>query len=141
MPIYSISHVLSSSDPIAVQRIAEHVLSRYPAEAVTLISGPTLAMVQLRMQESVAHSAFNAGEILVTEVRLTLAGVFGFGMVIGDDPLHATALAVIDAALRLPDDRNADIHASIELLERQLQQRHAEQFAASASTKVDCDTL
>jgi alpha-D-ribose 1-methylphosphonate 5-triphosphate synthase subunit PhnG len=137
--MYSVSHVLSLSDSQQVQAIAEQILGQYPTEAVTMISGPKLAMVQLRMQESVANSAFNAGEILVTEVRLELNGIFGFGMIIGDDPLHATALAVIDAALRNPDISHTDIHAAIATLTQQLHDRHIEQFAASASTKVDFD--
>ncbi len=137
--MYSVSHVLSLSDPRQVQAIAEQILAQHPAEAVSMISGPKLAMVQLRMQESVANSAFNAGEILVTEVRLELNGIFGFGMIIGDDPLHATALAVIDAALRNPAEPHADIHAAIATLTQQLRDQHTEQFAASASTKVDFD--
>jgi len=137
--MYSVSHVLSLSDPQHVQAIAEQILSQYPTDAVTMISGPKLAMVQLRMQESVANSPFNAGEILVTEVRLELNGVFGFGMIIGDDPLHATALAVIDAALRTTDAPNTVIHDAIATLTQQLHEQQVEQFAASASTKVDFD--
>jgi alpha-D-ribose 1-methylphosphonate 5-triphosphate synthase subunit PhnG len=139
--MYTISHILSHSPVATVTAMAEQVLQHYPADAVTIISGPRVAMVQLRMQESVANSVFNAGEILVTETRLELNGTFGFGMIIGNDPTFATALAVIDAALRLPGDPHADLHTTINDLGDQLSTSQQRQFAAANSTKVEFDVF
>ncbi len=139
--MYTISHILSHSPVATVTALAEQVLQHYPADAVTMISGPRVAMVQLRMQESVANSVFNAGEILVTETRLELNGTFGFGMIIGNDPTFATALAVIDAALRLPGDPHADLHTAINDLGDQLSTSQQRQFAAANSTKVEFDVF
>jgi len=139
--MYTISHILSHSPVATVTALAEQVLQHYPAEAVTMISGPRVAMVQLRMQESVANSVFNAGEILVTETRLELNGTFGFGMIIGNDPTFATALAVIDAALRIPGDPHAELHDAIAELGAQLSTAHQRQFAAANSTKVEFDVF
>jgi alpha-D-ribose 1-methylphosphonate 5-triphosphate synthase subunit PhnG len=139
--MYTISHILSHSPVATVTALAEQVLQHYPADAVTMISGPRVAMVQLRMQESVANSVFNAGEILVTETRLELNGTFGFGMIIGNDPTFATALAVIDAALRLPGDPHADLHTAIYDLGDQLSTSQQRQFAAANSTKVEFDVF
>ncbi|RLT24140.1 MAG: phosphonate C-P lyase system protein PhnG [Chloroflexi bacterium] len=139
--MYTTSHILSHSPVASVTALAEQVLQHYPADAITIISGPRVAMVQLRMQESVANSVFNAGEILVTETRLELNGTFGFGMIIGNDPTFATALAVIDAALRLPGDPHADLHATITALGDQLSVSQQRQFAAANSTKVEFDVF
>lgn len=139
--MYTISHILSHSPVATVTALAEQVLQHYPAEAVTMISGPRVAMVQLRMQESVANSVFNAGEILVTETRLELNGTFGFGMIIGNDPTFATALAVIDAALRIPGDPHGELHDVIAELGAQLSTNHQRQFAAANSTKVEFDVF
>lgn len=139
--MYTISHILSHSPVAAVTALAELVLQHYPADAITLISGPRVAMVQLRMQESVANSVFNAGEILVTETRLELNGTFGFGMIIGNDPTFATALAVIDAALRLPGAPHAVLHTTINDLGDQLSTSQQRQFAAANSTKVEFDVF
>ena len=139
--MYTISHILSHSPVATVTALAEQVLQHYPADAVTMISGPRVAMVQLRMQESVANSVFNAGEILVTETRLELNGTFGFGMIIGNDPTFATALAVIDAALRLPGDPHVDLHTAINDLGDQLSTSQQRQFAAANSTKVEFDVF
>jgi alpha-D-ribose 1-methylphosphonate 5-triphosphate synthase subunit PhnG len=139
--MYTTSHILSHSPVASVTALAEQVLQHYPTDAITIISGPRVAMVQLRMQESVANSVFNAGEILVTETRLELNGTFGFGMIIGNDPTFATALAVIDAALRLPGDPHADLHTTIAALGDQLSASQQRQFAAANSTKVEFDVF
>jgi alpha-D-ribose 1-methylphosphonate 5-triphosphate synthase subunit PhnG len=135
------SYILSQSPTESVVSLAEQILTSYPTTAVTVISGPKVAMVQLRMRESVNNSVFNAGEVLVTETRLELNGTFGFGMIIGNNPEHATALAVIDAALRMPDPAHAPITEALSLLDADLQTRQQRQFAASASTKVEFDTF
>jgi alpha-D-ribose 1-methylphosphonate 5-triphosphate synthase subunit PhnG len=121
--------------------LAEQVLARYPAEAIAIISEPRSVLVQLRMTEGVAESLFNAGEILVTETRLELAGQFGFGMVIGRDREHATALAVLDAALRLPNDPHADLRARIAELGAELAVAQERRFAAAAATRVAFETF
>ena len=135
------SYILSQTPTTVVVALAEQILTSYPDTAVTLISGPKVAMVQLRMRESVNNSVFNAGEVLVTETRLELNGTFGFGMIIGNNPEHATALAVIDAALRMPNPVHAPLNAALAQLDAELMQRQQRQFAASASTKVEFDTF
>lgn len=137
----TISHILSHSLVAVVTALAESVLQRYPSDAISIISGPRVAMVQLRMQESVANSVFNAGEILVTETRLELNGTFGFGMIIGNEPAFATALAVIDAALRMPGNPHTELHTTIAALGAQLTALHQRQFAAANSTKVEFDVF
>lgn len=135
------SYILSQTPTSIVVALAEQVLGSYPDTAVTIISGPKVAMVQLRMRESVNNSVFNAGEVLVTETRLELNGTFGFGMIIGNNPEHATALAVIDAALRMPNPVHAPLNDMLARLDAELMQRQQRQFAASASTKVEFDTF
>ena len=98
--------------------LAARVLAEYSAAQVRLLSGPRQGLVMLRQQESVADSQFNAGEILVTEVRLELDGQFGFGMVIGDQPRSALALALIDAALTRGGPLADALQPAIEQLKR-----------------------
>ncbi|RRR71016.1 MAG: phosphonate C-P lyase system protein PhnG [Candidatus Viridilinea halotolerans] len=139
--MYSVTHILSCSPAQVVADLAEVVLARYPAAAVTLITGPRMALVQLRVVEGVAESQFNAGEVLVSEVRLELAGQFGFGMVIGRAFKHATALAVLDAALRMPGDPHADLRPRIAALGQALAAEQERRFAAAAATRVAFDTF
>lgn len=135
------THILSCSAPHLVCELAEQALARYDHTAVTLISGPRCVLVQLRMIDGVAETVFNAGEILVTETRLELNGQFGFGMVIGRDAEHATALAVLDAALRMPGDPHADLRLRIAELGRDLGAAYERRFAAAAATHVAFETF
>lgn len=135
------SHILSCSPPHPVCELAEQALARYDRNAVAFISGPRCVLVQLRMIDGVAETAFNAGEILVTETRLELNGQFGFGMVIGNNPDHATALAILDAALRMPGDPHADLRPRIAELGRMLSAACERRFAAAAATRVEFETF
>jgi len=139
--MYTTSHILSCSPPHLVVDLAEQLLARYPEGAVTLISGPRTVLVQLRMLDGVADRPFNTGEILVTETRLELNGQFGFGMVIGRDGEHATALALLDAALALPDDPHADLRPPIAELGKALATAQERRFAAAAATTVAFETF
>ena len=92
-------HILANSPEERVCELASVVLQHYPRSQIKLLLGPRQGLVMLRVRETVANSQFNAGEVLVTEVRLELEGQFGFGMVIGDCPRWALAIALVDAAL------------------------------------------
>ncbi|PDW04955.1 phosphonate C-P lyase system protein PhnG [Candidatus Viridilinea mediisalina] len=139
--MYPITHILSCSPAHEVAALSATVLARYPAEALVFITEPRTALVQLRMAEGVAESQFNAGEILVSEALLELAGHFGFGMVIGRDLQHATALAILDAALRMPGDPHADLRPHIDALSAALAAAQERRFAAAAATRVVFDTF
>ncbi|WP_298817432.1 phosphonate C-P lyase system protein PhnG [Chloroflexus sp.] len=137
----SVSHILSCSPPHLVCALADEVLARYAPDAVTFISGPRCVLVQLRMVDGVAGMLFNAGDLLVTETRLELAGQFGFGMVLGRNPDHATALAILDAALRIPGDPHADLRPRIAELGQTLSEAYERRFAAAAATRVEFETF
>jgi alpha-D-ribose 1-methylphosphonate 5-triphosphate synthase subunit PhnG len=138
MDIFS---ALALSPESAVCDIAANVLETYGIEQITFISGPRVGMVQLRVRESVRESDFNAGEVLVTETRLELRGQFGFGMVVGNRPRHATAIAIIDAAIRHDDAHRPELRHAIALLVAQLTRQYEHEYAAAAATKVEFEVF
>src|SRR5262245_60605750 len=75
-------------------RLADHALSD-----VEVISPPTVGMVMARAVDGARGQTFNLGEILVTEARVSVGGVEGWGMVMGNAREHALAMAVVDASL------------------------------------------
>ena len=96
----------------------------------------------LRVRETVANSLFNAGEVLVTEVKLELAGQFGFGMVLGDSPRRAMAVALVDAALRKDNtDYHEQLTKQLTDLEQQIVHENQRMQALVATTKVDFDRM
>ena len=133
--------VLAHCNETHLTELAETVLTAYPMNTVTLLSGPRQGLVMLRMQESVADSDFNAGEILVTEVRLELDGSFGFGMVLGDNPRRALAIALVDAALRKNGELALQLQRDIAALAESVQEQRRRDYAAVAASKVTFDTF
>ena len=140
-PMASPTYVLSQCPSASVCAIAAQALDYVTPHTIEMISGPKVAMVQLRLKESVAETVFNAGEVLVTETRLELNGTFGFGMIVGNQPEFSTALALIDALLRIPGEHTVLLEEQIACLAAELQHRQHAQFAASNSTKVEFDTF
>ena len=65
-------HALANCPEEQVCQLASIVLQSYRKSQVKILSGPRLGLVMLRVRETVANSLFNAGEVLVTEVKLEL---------------------------------------------------------------------
>ena len=95
----------------------------------------------LRMRESVANSQFNAGEILVTEVKLELDGQFGYGMVIDDCPRIAVAVAVVDAAIRKTEPIAHRLEQELAQLHMQIVVQHMRLYDIAATTKVAFEVI
>ncbi|GAC1403850.1 MAG: phosphonate C-P lyase system protein PhnG [Ktedonobacteraceae bacterium] len=135
-------HILANCSEEQACDVAALVLQNHTNSQVKLLSGPRQGLVMLRVRETVANSLFNAGEVLVTEVKLELDGQFGFGMVLGDSPRRATAIALVDAALR---KNTASYHEQLiqQLisLEQQITHNNQRMQALIATTKVDFDRM
>ena len=137
--------ILANCTEEQVCQLASILLERHLEREVKLLSGPSQGLVMLRVRETVANSLFNAGEVLVTEVKLELAGQFGFGMVIGDSPRRAMAIALIDASLRLSERLDSDEYTWLvdELMtfDQQIRQEQQRVQALVAMTKVNFERM
>ena len=134
-------HPLANCPEEQVCQLAAIVLHGYKKSQVKILSGPRRALVMLRVRETVANSLFNAGEVLVTEVKLELDEQFGFGMVIGDSPRRAMAVALVDAALRKGGPVADQLQHELAELERQLTKRNQHLEALVARTKVEFERM
>jgi alpha-D-ribose 1-methylphosphonate 5-triphosphate synthase subunit PhnG len=130
------SHVMANCPGEAAYGLGARIAQEYP-DNIKLLTGPRLGLVMLSVRESVADSTFYAGEVLVTEVTLELAGRYGFGMVLGNDPRRALAAALVDAALGLDGNVAAQLRQELNDLESGIRQEQRQAFRAVASTKVD----
>jgi alpha-D-ribose 1-methylphosphonate 5-triphosphate synthase subunit PhnG len=134
-------HPLANCPEEQVCQLASVVLQSYKKSQVKLLNGPRQALVMLRVRETVANSLFHAGEVLVTEVKLELDGQFGFGMIIGDSPRRAMAVALVDAALRKGGPVADQLQHELAELDHQLTRRNQHLEALVATTKVDFERL
>ena len=133
--------ILANSSEERVCQLASVILEQRENLQVKLLSGPRQGLVMLRVRETVADSLFNAGEILVTEVKLELDGQFGFGVVMGDRPQLAMAIALIDAALRSGGELADGLTRELETLDQQITQKNEKEQALVAATKVDFERM
>lgn len=144
MHVVNYYRILANSSEEQVCHLASLVLQAYPTSQLKLLSGPQRGLVMLRVLETVANSQFNAGEILVTEVKLELDGQFGYGMVLGDSPRRAMATALVDAALR-QTEKSVELVGQLEQqlteLDEQLHLNRQHTYQAVATTKVDFEVL
>lgn len=87
--------ILSRAQDAQVKELAEEIMGSH---TVTVVKGPakTLAMVKLR--EPVQESLFYLGEVIVCEAVVTVDGVRGMAVTMGDHFEKVLHMAVIDAA-------------------------------------------
>lgn len=134
-------HILANSPEERVCQLAANMLQNYEKRQIKLLSGPRQGLVMLRVRETVANSLFNAGEVLVTEVKLELDEQFGFGMVIGNNPRRAMAVALVDAALRKGGPIADQLRRELIELERQLTDANQQMNGLVAATKVEFERM
>lgn len=134
-------HILANSPEERVCQLAANLLQNYEKKQIKLLSGPRQGLVMLRVRETVANSLFNAGEVLVTEVKLELDEQFGFGMIIGNSPRRAMAVALIDAALRKGGPVADQLKQQLLELERQLTDTNQKMNGLVAATRVEFERM
>lgn len=134
-------HILANSPEEQVNQLATRILQLVPQSQVKVLSGPRQGLVMLRVRETVANSLFNAGEVLVTEVKLELDGQFGFGMCLGDHPQRALATALVDAAMRSGGPLVAELTEELVALEQAIVERQRREQALVAATKVEFERM
>ena len=77
----------------------------------------------------------------MTEVKLELDGQFGYGMVMGDSPRRAMAVALVDAALRKNDLVARQLEQKLTELQQQLQRNYQHLYSIAATTRVNFEIL
>ena len=134
------AHALAAIDPEAAIRLAES-LSDGSLGDISIVSPPTLGMVMARAIDGAQGETFNLGEVLVSEARVSVGGVPGWGMVLGRRRDHALAMAVVDASLEAGHRRRP---AAERLLRRALAMAQAHQNEEQqrvADTRVHFETF
>jgi alpha-D-ribose 1-methylphosphonate 5-triphosphate synthase subunit PhnG len=113
------------------ERLADGALGE-----VVVITPPTVGMVMARAIDGAHGDTFNLGEVLVTEARVSLAGVEGWGMVVGSQREHALAMAVVDACLEAGHPRRPAVERTLSLLVSRANARRTEELQRVAPTRV-----
>lgn len=130
--------LLARAEADELEPLAERVLAESEGEPVVL-SGPEVGMAMLQVREPVAEERFYAGEVLLTQVEVELAGHRGWCMRLGDDRRATLAAGLLDAAAE--GSARAEVEALCErVADREAHQARAE-WAAIAPTEVRFEEL
>lgn len=89
------TEILIDGSPEVAISLSRAITNRYN---IVMIEELNHGLVMVKVRETAQKSLFYLGEVLVTECKVEIEGAIGVGLVKGDDPEKAYALAVIDAA-------------------------------------------
>lgn len=92
--------ILSKADREIVIGLADEIKKIYQ---IIVVKEPQKGLAMIKMREPVKESLFYLGEVIVTEATVSIDGVNGTAVAMGDDYEKTLAMAIIDAAY------NADI--------------------------------
>ncbi len=119
-------------------QFAEEITEKYEIE---MISEPKEALVMVKMREHAQNGLFFLGEVLITECKLRIEGKVGLGLIKGNDPEFAKALAIIDAAFQSELSEVITMIPVIEALEQENEKRYLREVDMLAKTKVQFELM
>lgn len=133
-----LTKILVEGNPMLINKMTAEVVRDYE---ITLEKKPALGLVMVKARDSVSLQPFYVGEMLVTECTVSLNGIFGIGVIKGEEWERSYQLAVIDAAFnaKLPL-----IDSWFPLLleeEESINERYRKESAMVAQTQVQFDTM
>jgi phosphonate C-P lyase system protein PhnG len=105
--------------------------------AVTVRRSPAVCLTMIPAEDSLEQQKFYLGEALTTECEVLVDALPGFGLCLGDEPVRAYCVAVVDALLHadrpLPKTIEAFLREQGELVAR----RDQNEFDLILQTQVD----
>ena len=105
--------------------------------AVAVRRSPSVCLTMIPAEDSLEQQKFYLGEALTTECEVVVDGLPGFGLCLGDEPVRAYCLAVVDALLHsgrpVPDAVQEFLRTQGEIVAR----RDQDEFDLILQSQVD----
>lgn len=133
-----LSKILVEGSPELLSQLAAEVEK---TDLIKMEQSPRTSLVMMKTRDSVSKQPFYMGEVLVTECVVEIEGNFGMGVLMGDEPIRAYQMALIDAAF------NARLPMTTEWLpllieeEQKMIGKQKSEAAMVSSSKVNFDTM
>lgn len=87
--------ILAKTDRTVVIDMAEKVKQK---SEMVVVKEPEKALTMIKMREPVKESLFYLGEVIITEATVSVNGINGTAVTMGDDFDKTLSMAIIDAA-------------------------------------------
>jgi alpha-D-ribose 1-methylphosphonate 5-triphosphate synthase subunit PhnG len=126
--------VLCECELPALQRFVEQLESRHE---ITIIKPPAICLTMVRAEDSLEKQEFFLGEALTTECEVSVDGMPGYGLCLGEEPIRGYCIAVCDALLHGSTGGVAELTAFLDEHRTILATRETEEFNHILRSKVD----
>jgi len=113
--------------------MAEMIAGKYE---IKVLQEPATCMTMMQAIDSVGHTPFYVGEVLMTEAVVSINGATGFGFVLEDEPVRALCMAIIDAALTASIAEEVEIKHIIAAEEQRILEGWRQEEKLVAATQV-----
>jgi phosphonate C-P lyase system protein PhnG len=104
---------------------------------VEVIQEPGICLTMIRAEDSLEHQEFFLGEALTTECEVSVDGVAGAGLCLGEEPVRGYCLAVIDGIIRKEGSKPQAIAEFIDEQRTVLEKKEALEQELILKTRVD----
>jgi alpha-D-ribose 1-methylphosphonate 5-triphosphate synthase subunit PhnG len=124
-------YVVCEADLDALRSFVENIEKEH---AIEIVKHPSPCLAMMWAQDSLEKQEFYLGEALTTECEVSVDGIAGFGLCLGDEPQRCYCIAVLDALRERP---TPELEAFIESERRQIAAREQKEFSLIERTHVD----
>lgn len=128
-----IFETIMQAEPEDIKEMANVMREWYSPEVTR---GAESALLMLRVEESVEHLVFNAGEILVTTAEVRISDSLGYAMILGSDKEKALDAAVLMAAVEAELPGGKEVEELALRLKATAEGRLREEQEVANSTRV-----
>jgi len=104
---------------------------------VSVRKSPSICLAMIPAQDSLEAQKFYLGEALATECEVEVDGRQGFGLCLGEEPVRAYCLAVLDALLYGGAAVPSQVEAFLREQEGLVARRDQDEFDLILQTQVD----
>ncbi len=139
----SAAHAMSAAGPdytlceCELQSLQRLVSRLEQSHTVTVRKSPSICLTMIPAEDSLEGQKFYLGEALTTECEVTVDGLDGFGLCLGDEPVRAYSLAVVDALLHGGRAVPQEIESFLREHGERVARRDRDEFDLILQTQVD----
>ncbi len=133
-PTRDLDRILCECELESLQRLVTELELRH---AVKIQQQPSVCLCMIPAEDSLEKQKFYLGEALTTECAVLVDQMPGYGLCLGDEPLRAYCIAVLDALLYSGTPVSPKVETFLSEQERHISRRQQEEFDLILQTQVD----
>lgn len=119
-----------------IEPLKQLVTELEPSLQIDVVKAPSICLAMIPAEDSLEAQPFYLGEALMTECEVAINGQAGFGLCLGEQPVRAYCIAVIDALLH-GDAGHVVIEQFLQEQAETVAKRDQDEFDLILQTQVD----